>query len=212
MKYLLLDVAGTLLHKPALFIKIQGVLTGNGHIVALNKIKYNHKLLSETINFPDRTTKEFYSEFNAELLYSLGIIPTGELLDKIFNTCSYLPWEKFDDTEYLREVNVPIGILSNFNSSLKDQLSQLFGPVFSDIFVSEELGIAKPSVEFYQGALDKIDVDAKDILYIGDSFKLDMEPATQLGIRTYVIDRDNFYPNSPNTITSLFDIEGLIYI
>jgi putative hydrolase of the HAD superfamily len=210
MKYLLLDVAGTLLHKPSLFIKIQGVLTGYGHIIDLSKIKYNHKLLSETIRFPDRTSKEFYTEFNKELFYSLGIIPTGKLLDEIFNTCSYLPWERFDDTEALQGVNIPIGILSNFNSSLKDQLGQLFGPVFSDIFVSEELGVAKPSMEFYQRALDKIGIDAKDILYIGDSFKLDMEPAMKLGIKSYVIDRDNFYPNSPNTITSLFDIEDLI--
>lgn len=210
MKYLLLDVAGTLLHKPALFIKIQEVLTSRGHIVALSKIKYNHKLLSETIKFPDRTSKEFYIDFNAELLYTLGIVPTEGLLDELFNACSYLPWEKFDDTEYLREVNIPIGILSNFNSSLKDQLGQLFGAVFSDIFVSEELGVVKPAVEFYQRAIDKIGVDANDILYIGDSFKLDLEPATQLGIKSYVIDRDNFYPNSPNIITSLFDIKDLI--
>lgn len=210
MKYLLLDVAGTLLHKPSVFIKMQEVLTGSGHIAALNKIKYNHKLLSETTKFPDRTNKEFYTDFNAELLYSLGIIPTSELLEEIFNTCSYLPWEKFDDTEYLREVNIPVGILSNFNSSLKEQLTQIFGPVFSDIFVSEEIGIAKPAIEFYQNALDKIDVEAKDILYIGDSFKLDLEPAMQLGIRSYVIDRDNFYPNNPNTITSLYDIKDII--
>ena len=210
MKYLLLDVAGTLLHKPTLFNKIHGVLTSRGHIVALNKIKYNHKLLSETIKFPDRTDKEFYINFNAELLYSLGIIPTVTLLDEIFNTCSYLPWEKFDDTEALQGINIPIGILSNFNSSLKEQLTRIFGEVFSDIFVSEELGIGKPAVEFYQRAIDKIGVDASDILYIGDSFKLDMEPAIQLGIRSYIIDRDNFYPNSPNTITSLFDIKDLI--
>lgn len=210
MKYLLLDVAGTLLHKPSLFIKIQEVLTSRGRIIALNKIKYNHKLLSEAIRFPDRTSKEFYTDFNSELLNSLGITPAGELLDEIFNTCSYLPWEKYDDTEYLREVNIPIGILSNFNSSLKDQLSQLFGPVFSDIFVSEELGVAKPSIKFYQQALDKIGVDAKDILYIGDSFKLDMEPAMQLGIRSYVIDRDDFYPYGPNIITSLYDIKDII--
>ena len=210
MKYLLLDVAGTLLHKPALFNKIQGVLTSHDHIITLNKLKYNHKLLSETIRFPDRTSQEFYINFNAELLYSLGVIPTATLLDEIFNTCSYLPWEKFDDTEALQSINIPIGILSNFNSSLKEQLNQLFGTIFSDIFVSEELGIAKPSVEFYQRALDKIDVDARDILYIGDSFKLDMEPVMQLGIKSYVIDRNDFYPNNPNIITSLFDIEDLI--
>jgi putative hydrolase of the HAD superfamily len=210
MKYLLLDVAGTLLHKPTLFIKMQEVLTNHGHIAALSKIKYNHKLLSETIRFPDRTSKEFYNEFNKELLYSLGIISTGELLDEIFNACSYLPWEKFDDAEALKTINIPIGIVSNFNSSLKEQLDQVFGAIFSDIFVSEEVGVAKPSIEFYQQAINKIGADANDILYIGDSFKLDMEPAMQLGIKTYVIDRDNFYQNSPNTITSLFDIKNLI--
>lgn len=210
MKYLLLDVAGTLLHKPGLFTQIQGVLTRYGYKVALDKIKYNHKILSETITFPDRTSREFYVDFNAELLYSLGITPTATLLDEIYNNCSYLPWEKFDDTEALQTIKIPIGILSNFNSSLKEQMNQLFGPIFSDIFVSEEMGTAKPSIKFYQHAIDKIDADAKDILYIGDSFKLDMEPAMQLGIKTYIIDRDNFYPNSPNTIASLFDIENLI--
>ncbi|GAB2975143.1 hypothetical protein GCM10027049_07070 [Mucilaginibacter puniceus] len=210
MKYLLLDVAGTILHKPALFTKMQGVLTSHGHVIALNKLKYNHKLLSESIIFPDRTYSEFYRSFNAELLYSVGIIPTDMILNEIFEACSYLPWEKFDDTEALKAINIPTGILSNFNSSLKQQLTQLFGPIFSDIFVSEEMGVAKPSVEFYKLALDKINVDTKDILYIGDSFKLDMEPAMQLGIKSYVIDRDNFYQNSPHTITSLFDIEDLI--
>jgi putative hydrolase of the HAD superfamily len=210
MKYLLLDVAGTLIHKPALFTKIQSVLTSHGHIIVLSKIKYNHKLLSETIKFPDRTSREFYNNFNAELLYSLSVIPTSTLLNEIFETSSYLPWERFDDTIALQEIDIPMGILSNFNLSLKEQLNQLFGPVFSDIFVSEELGVAKPSIKFYQRALDKIAVDAKDILYIGDSFKLDMEPAMQLGIKTYVIDRDNFYPSSSNVIASLFDVKYLI--
>jgi putative hydrolase of the HAD superfamily len=186
------------------------VLTGHGYIIALDKIKYNHKILSEAIHFPDRTSSDFYLGFNAELLYSLGIIPTNILLAEIFNACSYLPWQKFDDTDFLREINIPIGILSNFNSSLKDQLTNVFGPVFSNIFVSEELGVAKPSLEFYKRALDQINADAKDILYIGDSFKLDMEPAKQLGITTYIIDRDGFYPNNPNTIASLIEIEDLI--
>ncbi len=210
MKYLLLDVAGTLLHKPELFTQIQGVLTGHGYIVALDKIKYNHKLLSESIAFPDRTNKEFYNHFNAELLYSLGIIPTQKILDSVFSECDNLNWDKFDDTEVLKTLNVPMGILSNFNSSLKHQLNKTFGNVFSDIFVSEDLGVAKPAIQFYQIAIDKIGIDAKDILYIGDSFKLDMEPAMQLGIQSYVIDRDNFYPNNPNTITSLYDINDII--
>lgn len=210
MKYLLLDVAGTLLHKPDLFTKINETLSSYGYLVTADKLKYNHKLLSEAIKFPDRTDAEFYTSFNSELLYSLGIIPTEELLNTIFKSCSYLPWEKFEDTKVLHEIEIPMGIISNFNSSLKEKLNQYFGPVFSDIFVSEEIGIAKPSTEFYQKALDKININPKDILYIGDSFKLDLKPALELGMKSFIIDRDNFYANNVNTIQSFSEIKKLI--
>lgn len=209
MKYLLLDVAGTILYKPEIVTKIHETLSGLGYFVAVDKLKYNHKILSEVIKFPDRTNAEFYTVFNSELLYSLGIVPNEELLNAIFKSCSYLPWEKFEDTKVLNEIEIPIGIISNFNSSLKDKLNEYFGPIFSDIFVSEEIGIAKPSTEFYKKALDKIKVNPKDILYIGDSFKLDLKPALELGITSYVIDRDNIYPDNDNIIRSLSELKKL---
>lgn len=210
MKYLLLDVAGTILYKPSLFEKISQVLNGYGYFVSVEKLKYNHKLLSEAIKFPDRTDAVFYNNFNSELLYSLGIVPTKELLEDIFKSCSYLPWEKFEDTTILQEIKIPMGIISNFNSSLKEKLIQYFGPIFSDVFVSEEMGVAKPSIEFYRKALEKININPKDILYIGDSFKLDLKPALELGINAYIIDRDNFYDDSLFTIQSLSEIKKMI--
>lgn len=210
MKYLLLDVAGTILYKPDLVAKINETLNSFGYVIATEKLKYNHKILSEVIKFPDRTNAEFYTSFNSELLYSLGIVPNEELLRAIFKSCSYLPWEKFEDTKVLNEIEIPIGIISNFNSSLKDKLKEYFGPIFSDIFVSEEIGISKPSTEFYKRALDKINVNPKDILYIGDSFKLDLNPALELGITSYIIDRDNIYPDNANIIRSLSELKKLI--
>lgn len=210
MKYLLLDVAGTILYKPDLVTKINETLSSFGYVISVDKLKYNHKVLSEVIKFPDRTNAEFYTNFNSELLYSLGIVPNEELLDAIFKSCSYLPWGKFEDTKVLNEIEIPIGIISNFNTSLKDKLNEYFGPVFSDIFVSEEIGISKPSIEFYKKALDKININPKDILYIGDSFKLDLKPARELGITCYVIDRDNIYPDNTNIIRSLSELKKLI--
>jgi len=210
MKYLLLDVAGTILYKPDLVSKINETLNSFGYVISVDKLKYNHKMLSEVIRFPDRTNADFYYDFNSELLYSLGIVPTKELLNAIFKSCSYLPWEKFEDTKALNEIEIPIGIISNFNSSLKDKLNEYFGPIFSDIFVSEEIGIAKPSTEFYKKALDIINVNPKDILYIGDSFKLDLKPAVELGITCYIIDRDNIYPDNKNVIRSFSELKKLI--
>jgi putative hydrolase of the HAD superfamily len=210
IKYIFFDVSATLLEKPVLFATIQNTLKDNNYYVSLEDIKHKHKLLSEVIHFPDRTDQEFYKTFNSDLLYLLGIVPTTSLLDAVFENCTYLPWEKFEDTSVLTELDLPLGIISNFNTTLKDKLISFFGDIFQDVFVSEELGVAKPSLEFYKRALEKIPFKADEVLYIGDSIKLDMEPAISLGIETLIIDRDNFYPNLEKRISSLNEIKNYL--
>ena len=202
-EYILFDVAGTLLYKPSFFDKILVILKANGYKITKEEFIFKHKLLSETIKFPDRTDKNFYNFFNEELLYSLGVLPNSILLDKIFTTCSYLPWQKFEDTQVLEKIKQPIGIISNFNNTLRSKLDESFNINFCNIIVSEEIGISKPDLEFYKRALEIIDVDPKKILYIGDSVKLDLHPATLCGINTLVIDRDDFYPSLETKISSL---------
>jgi len=210
VQYIFFDVAGTLLGKPTLYSIIKKTLLDFGYEIGLDEIKNKHKLLSEVIHFPDRTDELFYKKFNSELLYLLGIIPNEELVNAIFKNCTYLPWEAFEDTQILKELNLPLGVISNFNTSLKDKLQQFFGPVFQDVFVSEELGVAKPNIEFYQKALEKIPFDAQEVLYVGDSVKLDLEPASKLGFKVLLIDRDNFYPKLKNSISNLTEINHFL--
>lgn len=206
IKYILFDVSGTLLQKPSLYMVLMEILVQNGYKGTLGELKQMHKILSEIIHFPDRTNKVFYKNFNENLLFSLGIIPNENVLEEIYSKCSYLPWEKFEDTEVLSEISLPMGILSNFNSSLKEKLYEFFGLVFKDIIVSEELGIAKPAIEIYNKAIEIINFSPENILYIGDSLKLDIKPALTLGIKTLLIDRDNFFPNSEYSIKNLNQI------
>ncbi len=206
IKYVFFDVAGTLLHKPTFYEIILTLLNQNGHQITMFDLKLKHKIASEIIQFPDRTNRDFYQDFNEKLLYSLGIIPTEKLLEEIFDKCSYLPWEKFEDTKMLSEINIPIGIISNFNSTLKEKINGFFGPVFRDVFVSEELEVSKPNIEFYKCAIEKVNLFPENILYIGDSLRLDIKPAKHLGIKTLLIDRDNFYPNSEYAIQNLDQI------
>ncbi len=210
-KYILFDVAGTLLYKPSFYNTVTQILRENGSVVDILELKKVHKLLSEVIHFPDRTDKKFYEHFNAELLYALGIIPTVKLLDTIYDSCSYLPWEKFEDTKILSEINIPMGIISNFNTTLKQKLNDFFDPVFKDVFVSEELGVAKPSKLFYQKAIEQIAIAPQELLYIGDSVKLDIEPAIDLGIQSLLIDRDGIFPSSKYQISTLTEVLTFIH-
>ncbi len=210
IKYIFFDVAGTLLGKPLLYSKIQNTILEFGYQLKLEEIKNKHKLLTEVIHFPDSTNEDFYKKFNTELLYLLGIVPTEGLVNKIYNNCSYLPWVAFEDTKILSELNCPIGVISNFNVTLKEKLHQFFGSVFQDIIVSEEIGIAKPNIEFYQKALEKIPFKANEVLYIGDSVKLDLEPALKMGLNVLIIDRDNFYSGLKNKISNLAEIKNFL--
>lgn len=211
MKVLLFDAANTLIYKPSLWVRIQEVLTKHQYTIDDKELKLKHKLISEIINFPDRTSKEFYADFNSELLLSLGIIPTDELQEDLFNNCTYQPWQAFEDCKFLSELNITKAIVSNFNSSLFDLIGDLIGKdVFDEIIISENEKKRKPSLAFYQIAIEKLGVNPEDILYIGDSLKLDIIPAKNLGINTLLIDRDSVYQYPLEKISSFEELKNYL--
>ena len=211
IQYVLFDAANTLIHKPLLWERMLSVLSAAGHSIPLPLLRRHHKLLSECLPFPDRTSPVFYRTFNAELLYSLGIIPTNDLLERLFWACSYLPWAPFPDTSALTALPVPLGVVSNFNRTLPDLVSSLFGPhLFRDISVSETAGVAKPQRAFYEAALVLAGLPAAEVLYIGDSIKLDMEPAQALGMHTVLIDRDQHFPYFSRRLDSLYQLADFL--
>lgn len=208
-RFLLFDAANTLIHKPALWERMDDALKLHGITVDIPTLQKHHKLVSELLFFPDRTNAEFYKTFNSELLYSMGIIPTQQLTDAIFKACTYLDWAPFPDTAALSEISLPKGILSNFNNTLSGKISEMFPGVFSTVITSEELECAKPSVEFYSKAIKSIGVPPENIIYVGDSIKLDMEPAVKKGMTAYLIDRMDCFPNYPNRINSLTQLSNI---
>lgn len=211
IKFLYFDVANTLLHKPALFEKMQTVLHESGLSTDYNELQVRHKLLSEVIKFPDQTNADFYHQFNEELLRLMGILPDEKIINRIFRDCSYLPWQPYDDFIFLQDIILPKGIISNWDSNLQKQLELLNPVTFSPVIGSMEAGISKPGPELYRLAIQKSGVKPGEILYIGDSVKLDIEPALKMGIKAVLIDRLNIYPNfSGIRIQSFSELKRLI--
>jgi len=68
-------------------------------------------------------------------------------------------------------------------------LSQLRGLI--DIVITGwEARAAKPSPKIYQKTLEKLGVNAKDAVLVGDDQNVDIRPAKQLGMATVLIDRE----------------------
>jgi FMN phosphatase YigB (HAD superfamily) len=190
------DVAHTLLYKPDLYHTLSNVLKSHQITIDLRTLAFIHKLYSETVVFPDKTSKEFYEDFNREFLYLLGVIPTQGLLDDIFQACDCLPWDKFADTSILKVIKQPIGILSNWDSSLSEKLISHFDVKFEWILCSQKEGARKPQDMFFQMILETTGFKPSNIIYVGDSIKLDIEPSLKLGMNAILIDRYDCYPGS----------------
>jgi len=203
---LLFDAANTLIYKPDLFENVARVLMKNDVKFDFIELKKQHKFISELINFPDKTSRDFYKTFNNEWLYSIGVMPNDALLEEIFTSCSYLPWSPFSDTNNLYKLDVKKAIISNFHGGLNQIIDKYYPSIFDNMIVSEIENIRKPSIQFYQRAIEKLNCRPEEIIYIGDSIKLDIVPALKLGIKAWLIDRENYYPNFYRRISTLNDI------
>ena len=57
--------------------------------------------------------------------------------------------------------------------------------IFDDIFISEDLGVEKPNVGFFEKVFDKIgDHDKSQVLIVGDSLTSDIKGGNNFGIKT----------------------------
>ncbi len=213
IKIIYFDVAHTLLYKPQVYEEILNILHKHDFNHSLAHVKEIHKLVSEVFIFPDVTSESFYTEFNASLLYALGVIPNDAILKDLFFACKNLPWEKFPDTVILDKLNFPLGIISNWNSKLKEQLAKYFNiDLFENIIISEKERLRKPTSDFYDLLLKDGKYKPEEIIYLGDSLKLDIAPGLSKGIRSILVDRDNFFPfYTGEKINDLRELNNLIY-
>ena len=54
-------------------------------------------------------------------------------------------------------------------------------------FLCEEAGIEKPNKLIFNLSLEKIKLQYKDVIMVGDSFSKDIKGAKELGIKSYLI-------------------------
>ena len=67
------------------------------------------------------------------------------------------------------------------------------------VVVSEEVGWRKPSTQIFQDALNRLQVQACEAVYIGDSPIEDIKGAKQSGLKTV------FVPSQFNSLKDLFE-------
>jgi HAD superfamily hydrolase (TIGR01509 family) len=86
----------------------------------------------------------------------------------------------------LRSAGIPRAYLSNIWPPFYEHFKQEFAEEaeHQPQFLSFETGLMKPDPAFFQYALRAVEARAEDAIMIGDTYKNDIRPAIELGMRT----------------------------
>ncbi len=84
----------------------------------------------------------------------------------------------------LKKMNLKLGVLTD-GLTIKqwEKLIRLGIADFFDVVItSEEYGLGKPNLEFYEYALKKMDLKPEEVVYVGDRVDRDIIPSIEIGM------------------------------
>ena len=168
--------------------------------------------------YDENQRKEFWTKYNVSLLKKLGVeekrVFLAEKIDELWWECSHL--QIYPDVEptlsQLRTKGLKLGIVSNgVRKDLEHVLEKLRLKKFFDVIVCiDSCNSAKPDKGIFLYALNKLEVQPSEALFIGDSVETDYKGALQVGIKPFIIDREGKIPNQYNKITSLTELLAIV--
>ncbi|MDQ3067808.1 MAG: HAD family hydrolase [Actinomycetota bacterium] len=109
----------------------------------------------------------------------------------------------------LREHGVKIGFVSNGSRDLEEFVRH-HGLDADCAIGSRAFGRTKPHPEIFQHALALLDVRPEDAAMVGDSYEDDIEGARALGMRAFLLDRDDRRPDEPDRLPDLYALPAAL--
>lgn len=153
----------------------------------------------------EKRVQDVWSEYNLSLDRSKAREVFELYYEKYKKAWSLLP----NREKLLKQIKCNKGVLSNGNRTQQLQkLKQLGIKYFFKeeyIFISEDIGFAKPNMKIFEHVEKKTNLDPKEILYIGDKLHIDILPAKQRGWNTIWFDYSNFRLDKKDNHSSLFN-------
>jgi putative hydrolase of the HAD superfamily len=211
LKAIIFDLYGTLIDAEGLFYEVSNLLSKK----TSKNVEYIEK---EILNLYSHYFKDYYlKNFKPEKYYYKmlfnEIIKKYNLkedakyyIDFMYESFSKLPY--FKDIDYLNEIkkkNIYVSILTNADSYFvrkKINSSQIY---YEDLIISEEVELYKPDKKIFELALQRLNLNKEEIIFIGDNLITDIKATKDIGIKSLRIDR-----KGKGDISSLYELINYI--
>ena len=168
-------------------------------------------------------TIEFYStlKFVETLMGSLEIYVRSKEYENIkksllrYYGTDALKSDLYDDVyetlDFLVKRHFKLGILSNVHSPYKEPFYQYGLQNFFDVVCfSDEMRVIKPHYPAFYNVLERMKLNPKEVLLVGDDFENDIKPANSLKMPALLLDREDkkdYFPkiNSLKTLVNILE-------
>jgi HAD superfamily hydrolase (TIGR01549 family) len=109
----------------------------------------------------------------------------------------------------LRRHGLKLALVSNTSRDLSDFISHHALEV--DLAVtSREHGRTKPHPTIFRAVLDRLEVAPEEAAMVGDSPEDDIEGARALGMRAFLVDREERFPDRPERLPDLYALPAAL--
>jgi HAD superfamily hydrolase (TIGR01549 family) len=201
VKAIIFDLQGTLVENgvyPSPLRQVKNILRIDApfsdFVMRFEKVLMIEKHLSLTEAF-STVCQEFHTQPKDFLLEKMvGLWNKNKLLSQIYpDTLQALTDLKAD---------YKLVLVSNIDCFSKDVIDKFKLDTYFDlVMLSCDTGLLKNDKKFYKVILDKLGMDAEDVVMVGDSLESDLDTAKASGIRGVLIDRHNKREYTPKIVT-----------
>ena len=109
----------------------------------------------------------------------------------------------------LREHGLKLGLVSNTGRDVDDFLAH--HNLHVDAALSSRVhGKVKPHPTIFRAVLERLHVEPEHAAMVGDSPEDDLEGARALGMRAFLVDRENVYPDAEDRLPDLFSLPAAL--
>lgn len=162
-------------------------------------------------------SRAFWHDVYGIFLRDLGIEGGNGLVDRVYAEFTDLAnYRLFEDVrpvlERLREADLTLGVVSNFEAWLEQLLEELGVVGYFDVrVISGVEGMEKPDPRIFRLAMERAGVRPEESVYVGDNPEFDVDPAAAVGMLPVLIDRRERFPDSHGLrITSMTELPGVL--
>ncbi|HNT25249.1 MAG TPA: HAD family hydrolase [Anaerolineales bacterium] len=136
--------------------------------------------------------------FGCSVEQAQGLAP--EVLRRMreeYHPQDYVPPQVFETLQALKEAGFGMAVVSNRGTAFGEQLTRLgLDEYFSFALAAGEINSWKPDPGIFWHALERLEANPQQALYVGDNYYADVVGAQNAGLQAVLVDPEGIFPEA----------------